>query len=241
MHPQYQRQGAGTAIYRRYFEQLPQPAVGRLPCTPASKNVASAAPPKISGLQKDERLSRDDLHPCGRLPAAKPFAAANPTPADSAAGGRTAAAALRSSWAGTSTSTTPSTASTRQTAAAWHPQAGCSATASGCWCSAPAFSLTAPLYIAAAIDRDGSIPRPDLLLWAKAQAALRGIPRLTAHFFPAGRSVESNGTAILSKQWLCAGPFGRRGLHQPPAYKITQKSLQPIYQSSGAAATLCAD
>lgn len=45
------------------------------------------------------------------------------------------------------------------------------------------------LYIAAAIDRDGSIPRPDLLLWAKTQAALRGIPRLTAHFsLPDGQS-----------------------------------------------------
>ena len=35
VHPQYQRQGAGTAIYRRYFEQLPhrrQKCCQRSPC-----------------------------------------------------------------------------------------------------------------------------------------------------------------------------------------------------------------
>lgn len=53
VHPQYQRQGAGTAIYRRYFEQLPQLGCGSAAMYTGVKNVASAALAKNFGLQKD--------------------------------------------------------------------------------------------------------------------------------------------------------------------------------------------
>ena len=53
VHPQYQRQGAGTAIYRRYFEQLPQLGCGSAAMYTGVKNVASAALAQNFGLQKD--------------------------------------------------------------------------------------------------------------------------------------------------------------------------------------------
>lgn len=145
VHPQYQRQGAGTAIYRRYFEQLPQLGCGSAAMYTGVKNVASAALAQNFGLQKDSVFRgmtctlADVCLPqsLSQLPTLHPL--------------------------------TPQQAVEQLLP---HKE-----------------QLGGYLNINHTFYRDGSIPRPDLLLWAKTQAALRGIPRLTAHFFlPDGQS-----------------------------------------------------
>ena len=188
VHPQYQRQGAGTAIYRRYFEQLPQLGCGSAAMYTGVKNVASAALAQNFGLQKDsvfrgmtctladvclpQSLSQlPTLHPLTPQQAVEQL-----LPHKEQLGGYL---------------------NINHTFYRIN-EANCRGMASAGWVFGDGervlvlgsrFQPDRALSIAAAIDRDGSIPRPDLLLWAKTQAAQRGIPRLTAHFFlPDGQS-----------------------------------------------------